>query len=162
MAASVEASSASSSVDTWMTQWQQESLQTPCGSCTGRACTICSIRVGGSTKADGTPSGYAPKILEYYNTASGLPADIAPLVIDLTPNAIRDVAVRRHHGNSILQGCRRCRRAYRLAVDEQRYATGHCHLHQRNLQRLANSHIQQSGHGDGWHHLSGQLSQQRS
>ncbi|HEY8333371.1 MAG TPA: DUF4082 domain-containing protein [Tardiphaga sp.] len=89
MAGSVDASTASSSVDTWMTQWQQGSLQTPCGSCTGRACTICSIRVGGSSKADGTPSGYAPKILEYYNTASGAPADIAPLVIDLTPMTLQ-------------------------------------------------------------------------
>ncbi len=87
MTASASTSSASTSIDAWSTQWQQAALQTPCGSCTGRACTVCSIRVGGSSKADGSPSGYAPKVLEYYNTASGISTEIAPLVIDLASMA---------------------------------------------------------------------------
>jgi len=76
--------SANATMDQWMAQWQQAAMSTACGSCTGRACTVCSVRVGGSGNTDGTPSGYAPKVLEYYNTASSTPADVAPLTIDLT------------------------------------------------------------------------------
>jgi hypothetical protein len=89
MTAPVSESSANASMDAWMTQWQQAALSTPCGSCTGRACTVCSIRVGGSSNADGPPSGYAPKVLEYYNTASSTPAEISPLTIDLVALAIQ-------------------------------------------------------------------------
>jgi Domain of unknown function (DUF4082)/Cadherin-like domain len=56
-----------SAIDSWTTQWQQAALTSPCGSCTGRACTVCSVRTGGQSGADGKPSGYAPKVLEYYN-----------------------------------------------------------------------------------------------
>lgn len=93
MAGPVSASSANASIDAWTTQWQQAALSTPCGSCTGRACTVCSIRVGGSSNADGSPSGYAPKVLEYYNTASSMPADIAPLALDLTAMAVQSRTV---------------------------------------------------------------------
>jgi hypothetical protein len=89
MAFPVSADSANTGIDAWTTQWQQAALSTPCGSCTGRACTVCSIRVGGSSNADGSPSGYAPKVLEYYNTASSMPADISPLGLDLTAMALQ-------------------------------------------------------------------------
>ncbi|RYH68020.1 MAG: DUF4082 domain-containing protein [Alcaligenaceae bacterium] len=89
MAVPAGATSANTSIDAWSTQWQEASLQTPCGSCTGRACTVCSIRVGGSSKNDGTPSGYAPKVLEYYNTASSVSTEIAPLIIDLSSMAVQ-------------------------------------------------------------------------
>jgi hypothetical protein len=55
------------SPESWNSDWQTAALNTPCGSCTGRACTVCSIRVGGPAKADGQPTGYASKVLEYYN-----------------------------------------------------------------------------------------------
>ncbi len=89
MAAPVSDSSTNVTMDAWMAQWQEAALSTPCGSCTGRACTVCSIRVGGTGNADGMPSGYAPKVLEYYNTATSLPADVAPLTLDLSAMAIQ-------------------------------------------------------------------------
>ncbi len=74
MGATEVSGSVNSSVDSWNSQWQEQALTTPCGSCTGRACTVCSIRTGGSSNANGQPSGYAPKVLEYYN-ASGSTTD---------------------------------------------------------------------------------------
>ncbi|MGN6283976.1 MAG: DUF4082 domain-containing protein [Afipia sp.] len=67
MSTAEAAGGAGSASGTWNSQWQQQALNSPCGSCTGRACTVCSIRTGGSPKANGQPSGYAPKVLEYYN-----------------------------------------------------------------------------------------------
>ncbi|WP_234831013.1 DUF4082 domain-containing protein [Rhodopseudomonas palustris] len=85
MAVPVSASDTSSSIEGWATRWQQEALESPCGSCTGRACTVCSIRVGGSAQADGKPSGYAPKVLEYYNAeSSGAASQIALPTVDLS------------------------------------------------------------------------------
>jgi hypothetical protein len=93
MTDSVSEGSATPSIDAWSTQWQQDSLQSACGSCTGRACTVCSIRVGGAVRADGSPSGYAPKVLEYYNTANGGPVEIAPLTIDLAAAQVRTSSI---------------------------------------------------------------------
>ncbi len=61
---------ARSAIEAWSTQWQQQALTSPCGSCTGRACTVCSVRTGGSPGESGMPSGYAPKVLEYYNSTN--------------------------------------------------------------------------------------------
>src|SRR5258708_28333051 len=57
--------------------WRTEALSSPCGSCTGRACTVCSVRTGDEASPSGMPSGYAPKVLEYYNPTDKLvvPAD---------------------------------------------------------------------------------------
>ena len=63
-----------SAIEAWSTQWQQQALTSPCGSCTGRACTVCSVRTGGAQGESGMPSGYAPKVLEYYNS-TGSSAD---------------------------------------------------------------------------------------
>ncbi len=56
--------SVSTILRSWAAQWQQQALSSPCGSCNGRACSVCSIRIGGPSK-NGQPSGYAPRILEY-------------------------------------------------------------------------------------------------
>jgi hypothetical protein len=73
----------------WEEQWKAAALNSPCGSCTGRACTVCSIRTGGAPAANGQPSGYAPKILEYFNpdtsaaeAASGLAGNFAITSLD--------------------------------------------------------------------------------
>ena len=54
-------------MDQWESDWRSKASESPCGSCTGRACTVCSIRVGGAPGANGQPTGYAPKILDYFN-----------------------------------------------------------------------------------------------
>ena len=54
----------------WGSNWRAQSTLTPCGSCTGRACTVCSIRTGGSPAVGGQPSGYAPRVLEYFDPAT--------------------------------------------------------------------------------------------
>jgi hypothetical protein len=53
----------------WGSSWRSQSTLTPCGSCTGRACTVCSIRTGGSSSS-GKPTGYAPRVLDYFDPAS--------------------------------------------------------------------------------------------
>ena len=50
----------------WRDSWTSAAAMTPCGSCTGRACTMCSIRTGGPAAANGKPSGYAPRTLILY------------------------------------------------------------------------------------------------
>jgi hypothetical protein len=56
---------------------------TPCGSCTGRACAVCSIRTGGPASGDGQPTGYAPAILIKYDpSASPETRDGAAVVQD--------------------------------------------------------------------------------
>ncbi len=57
-----------SPVSGWNADWRAAAAAMPCGSCTGRACTICSIRIGGPTAANGQPTGYAPRVLQYYDT----------------------------------------------------------------------------------------------
>lgn len=89
-----DVTTSAATMDSWMAQWQQAALSTPCGSCTGRACTVCSIRVGGDNNSDGKPSGYAPKVLEYYNTASSAPAEINALDLDLTASVLNGTASR--------------------------------------------------------------------
>jgi len=54
----------------WGSNWRAQSTLTPCGSCTGRACTVCSIRTGGSPAVSGQPTGYAPRVLEYFDPAT--------------------------------------------------------------------------------------------
>jgi len=51
----------------WRASWIAASANTPCGSCTGRACTMCSVRTGGPAAANGKPTGYAQRVLEYYD-----------------------------------------------------------------------------------------------
>lgn len=55
----------------WGADWRAGSTATPCGSCTGRACGICSIRTGGPSRAGGVPTGYAPRILLHYDPTIG-------------------------------------------------------------------------------------------
>lgn len=86
MSTTETAGSAGSAIDAWNTQWQQQALTSPCGSCTGRACTVCSVRTGGTPGENGMPSGYAPKVLEYYNptdTATDL-GTFSPLTLTVT------------------------------------------------------------------------------
>ncbi len=95
MSAETSANS-NTTMDSWSAQWQAAALTTPCGSCTGRACTICSVRTGGSSNANGQPSGYAAKVLEYYNpsdsngtTVNGLSTpDISAVAQDATTAGI--------------------------------------------------------------------------
>ncbi len=54
----------------WGTAWRNASTATPCGSCTGGACGICSVRTGGPASAGGVPTGYAPRILLHYDPAA--------------------------------------------------------------------------------------------
>jgi len=64
----------------WGSDWRAASTATPCGSCTGRACGVCSIRTGGPSKAGGVPTGYAPRVLLYYDPATETPdSGTAPL-----------------------------------------------------------------------------------
>lgn len=58
----------------WNPDWRAAAAAMPCGSCTGRACTVCSIRIGGPTAANGMPTGYAPRVLEFYDPAQSTPA----------------------------------------------------------------------------------------
>lgn len=51
----------------WGADWRSASTTTPCGSCTGRACGVCSIRTGGPSRSGGVPTGYAPRILIQYD-----------------------------------------------------------------------------------------------
>lgn len=56
----------------WGSYWRSASTAMPCGSCTGRACGVCSIRTGAPPRSGGVPSGYAPRILLHYDpTATG-------------------------------------------------------------------------------------------
>lgn len=86
MSTTETAGSTGSAIDAWNTQWQQQALTSPCGSCTGRACTVCSVRTGGTPGENGMPSGYASKVLEYYNptdTATDL-GTFSPLTLTVT------------------------------------------------------------------------------
>ena len=42
--------------------WRNEAVysNSPCATCTGGGCAVCSIRIGGATGANGLPTGYAP------------------------------------------------------------------------------------------------------
>ncbi|KQZ93242.1 hypothetical protein ASD64_19115, partial [Mesorhizobium sp. Root157] len=55
-------------VSGWTPDWRAAASTMPCGSCTGRACTVCSIRIGGPTASNGQPTGYAKRVLQYYDT----------------------------------------------------------------------------------------------
>lgn len=89
MSATEASGSVNSSMDSWSSQWQQQALTTPCGSCTGRACTVCSIRTGGSSSANGQPSGYAPKVLEYYNASGSTDASgVSPSPLMTADNSV--------------------------------------------------------------------------
>ncbi|WP_424629793.1 DUF4082 domain-containing protein [Bradyrhizobium sp. SYSU BS000235] len=59
-------SNSNSAIEDWAEQWRSQAQDTICGSCNGGACYICSIRVGGEGKADGTPTGYVPRALQLY------------------------------------------------------------------------------------------------
>ncbi|PZN55340.1 MAG: hypothetical protein DIU65_06355, partial [Proteobacteria bacterium] len=59
--------SAASAASGWNPNWRAASAATPCGSCTGRACNVCSVRIGGPSALNGLPTGYAPRILQYYD-----------------------------------------------------------------------------------------------
>ncbi|WP_244484440.1 DUF4082 domain-containing protein [Mesorhizobium sp. Root552] len=57
----------------WNADWRAAGAAMACGSCTGRACTICSIRIGGPTASNGQPTGYAARVLQYYDTTYAPP-----------------------------------------------------------------------------------------
>ena len=67
-----------SAVADWRNGWQAAAANTPCGSCTGRACTMCSIRTGGPTMANGMPTGYAPRTLIYFEPTEVSASSLAP------------------------------------------------------------------------------------
>ncbi|HTJ56868.1 MAG TPA: DUF4082 domain-containing protein [Devosiaceae bacterium] len=76
----------------WETDWRTKMASTACGSCTGRNCTMCSIRIGGPTAANGMPSGYAVRVLELYqpvDTSEGIgttvPGTTTPALQTFTP-----------------------------------------------------------------------------
>src|SRR5690606_2530935 len=58
----------------WRASWIAASAMTPCGSCTGRACTMCSIRTGGPAAGNDQPTGYSQRVLEFYQPVDA-PAD---------------------------------------------------------------------------------------
>ena len=62
----------------WRNSWVGAAANSPCGSCTGRACTMCSIRTGGPAAGGGQPTGYAPRTLMLYDPAQSLAEPIAP------------------------------------------------------------------------------------
>ncbi|MET3925244.1 DUF4082 domain-containing protein [Devosia sp. 2618] len=62
-----DAAEASAAVVDWRASWLAAAAQTPCGSCTGRACTMCSVRTGGPAAGNGKPTGYAPRTLIFYD-----------------------------------------------------------------------------------------------
>ncbi|WEJ59332.1 DUF4082 domain-containing protein [Devosia sp. FJ2-5-3] len=82
----------------WRTSWINAAGTTPCGSCTGRACTMCSIRTGGPAASNGQPTGYSQRVLDLYepeeSAASGDSMGLARTVsaalvnLDAAPNAI--------------------------------------------------------------------------
>lgn len=68
-AASASYISKPSALADWRGSWLSAAATTPCGSCTGRACTMCSVRTGGPTASTGQPTGYAPRTLMFYEPA---------------------------------------------------------------------------------------------
>lgn len=105
-----------SSGDSFNTNWREQALQDPCSSCTGRACTICSIRTGDTTNTSGLPSGYAPRVLELYSpkdttsiaTPNGFASAFAsdPLLGQpqaLRPNGVQEAAVQTPSGTGVAQ-----------------------------------------------------------
>ncbi len=65
-AAVAPAANGRGAIEAWGAEWRAEATTTPCGSCTGRACAWCSIRIG-KPPAGTLPSGYSPRILQYHN-----------------------------------------------------------------------------------------------
>ena len=63
---SVSSINGSNATADWRASWASAAAATPCGSCTGRACTMCSVRTGGPTMANGQPTGYAQRTLLLY------------------------------------------------------------------------------------------------
>lgn len=62
----------------WRNSWVGAAANSPCGSCTGRACTMCSIRTGGPAAGGGQPTGYAPRTLLLYDPAQAIAEPAAP------------------------------------------------------------------------------------
>jgi hypothetical protein len=77
MSTSPDADNANS-VDAWAARWQQQALTSICGSCTGGACGICSIRTGGPGNANGLPSGFVPRPIQLYNPADMMDVNALP------------------------------------------------------------------------------------
>src|SRR6185437_2292278 len=80
------------SLQQWEDQWRSAALNSPCGSCTGRSCTVCSIRTGGAPNPDGQPTGYSPKIVEYFNPNPATALAGSPSM-NLSAPAVQDPAV---------------------------------------------------------------------
>ncbi|MBF0677746.1 MAG: DUF4082 domain-containing protein [Devosia sp.] len=59
----------------WRTSWLNAAALTPCGSCTGRACTMCSVRTGGPTASNGQPTGYSARVLDLYKPEENVTSD---------------------------------------------------------------------------------------
>ncbi|QUS35687.1 DUF4082 domain-containing protein [Falsirhodobacter algicola] len=55
--------------------WRAAADLMACGSCTGRFCTVCSIRTGADPGTDGKPSGYSAKVLDLYSPGSTAATD---------------------------------------------------------------------------------------
>ncbi|MHA6731510.1 DUF4082 domain-containing protein [Devosia sp. A369] len=81
----------------WRASWVAASATTPCGTCTGRACTMCSVRTGGPAATNGKPTGYAQRVLDFYepvdaptSASTSLARDTMSTLNNLsaTPNAI--------------------------------------------------------------------------
>lgn len=90
------ATKAPSAASDWRGSWQAAAAGTPCGSCTGRACTMCSIRTGGSTMGNGMPTGYAPRVLLFYESteiSSAVSARSLAPVMTVTVDTVNGVAV---------------------------------------------------------------------
>lgn len=65
-------SDVTSGIAAWQASWLSAASVSACGSCTGRACTMCSVRTGGPLKSNGLPTGYAPRTLIYYEPGESL------------------------------------------------------------------------------------------
>ncbi len=62
----------------WRGSWLNAAATTPCGSCTGRACTMCSVRTGGPTASSGLPTGYSPNTLILLEPSDEIAAPTPP------------------------------------------------------------------------------------
>ncbi|MDB5527037.1 MAG: hypothetical protein JWR51_140 [Devosia sp.] len=73
----------------WRGSWISAAATTPCGSCTGRACTMCSVRTGGPTATNGRPTGYAQRTLMFYQPEESIAPSIDKIAPALTTSALR-------------------------------------------------------------------------
>ncbi|MET3898989.1 hypothetical protein ABIB57_002941 [Devosia sp. UYZn731] len=88
-AASASLAKGTTAMADWRGSWISAAATTPCGSCTGRACTMCSVRTGGPTATNGKPTGYAQRTLMFYQPDETIAASSSKIAPALTPSAAK-------------------------------------------------------------------------